>query len=176
MAVAMRRFVLLLFLAAGCATTGGRFVTPTESEIRLPVREHVVPLLTQVLNRDAWTGTVVSSEAGGTLAPAVEDGWFEDRIVIDVAARTPAGDPHQIPLADYAPVLTAFRRKLMNYVESLDAVAVDWWTVESHDERTLVFLYRHNGIRGTLRVRVRARTDDRPEEKVTRFEVTLREQ
>lgn len=172
------RFIplLLLPLLGGCVTaTGGVYVSPPESELRLPIREQVVGLLEKGLTRDGWTGTVVSKEATGILSAGVDEGWQEDRIVVDVTARTPTGDPLFIPQNDFSPVLTALRKRLVTLVESLGGVAVDWWTVETFGERTLVFLYKHGEIQGTMRVRVRHRTEDRPEEMVTRFEITMRE-
>jgi hypothetical protein len=172
----MRRFPLLLLLLAGCASTGGQFVVPPESALRLPIREKVPEFLAQCLKRDGWTGAVATSETTGVLATQVSEGWFEDRVVIDVTARTPDGEPLLIPVSDYPPVLTAVRKKLVTFVEAQGGVAVDWWTIEAHGERTLVFLYRIDESRGTVRLRVRSRAEDRPEELVTRFEMTLREQ
>ncbi len=172
------RFVpfVLLLLVAGCATaTGGLYVSPPESALRLPIREKVVGLLEKGLSRDGWTGTIVSKESTGILAAGAADGYLEDRIVVDVTASDTAGDPMFIPLADFSPVLTALRKRLVTLVESLGGVAVDWWTVEAHGERTLVFLYKMDTIQGTVRVRVRHRAEDRPEETVTRFEITMRE-
>lgn len=168
--------LLLLLLPAGCASAGGQFVVPPESALRLPLREKLTGMVQQCLKRDGWTGTVATSETTGVLATQVSEGWFEDRVVIDVTAHTPDGEPFLIPAADYSPVLTAVRKKLVTFVESEGGVAVDWWTIEAHGERTLVFLYRHEESKGTLRLRVRPRADDRPEELVTRFEMTLREQ
>ena len=172
------RFVpfVLLPLLGGCATaTGGLYVVPPESALRLPLREKVVGLLEKGLARDGWTGTVISKESSGVLSAGADEGWLEDRVVVDVTARTPADDPLFIPLADFAPVLTALRKRLVTLVESLDGVAVDWWTVETFGERTLVFLYKADAIQGTMRVRVRHRVEDRPDEMVTRFEITMRE-
>lgn len=167
---------VLLPLVGGCATaTGGVYVSPPESALRLPIREKVVGLLEKGLARDGWAGTIVSSESTGILSAGADEGWLEDRIVVDVTARTPGDDPLFIPLSDFAPVLTALRKRLVTLVESLDGVAVDWWTVETFGERTLVFLYKTGTIQGTVRVRVRHRTEDRPEEMVTRFEIVMRE-
>lgn len=171
------RFLPLPLLFAGCVSgTGGVHVTPPESELRLPIRDQVAGLVGKSLDRDGWTGTVVHVETTGTLASQVSEGWFEDRVMIDVTARTPAGEPLLIPVSDYSVVLTAVRRKLVTFVESQGGVAVDWWTVEGHGERSLVFLYRQGESKGVLRLRVHPRAEDRPEEKVTRFEMTLREQ
>jgi hypothetical protein len=166
-----------LFLLAGCvSSTGGVYVTPPESELRLPVREQLVGFVGKSLDRDGWTGQVVSSETTGILSAGADEGWLEDRIVIDATARSKANDePQFIPLSDFSPVLTAVRKKLVTFVEGQGGVAVDWWTVEAHAERTLVFLYRHGETNGTVRVRMRHRAEDRPEELVTRFEVTMRE-
>jgi hypothetical protein len=170
-------FVPMVVLVAGCvSSTGGVYVTPPESELRLPVREKFAGFVGKSLDRDGWTGTVVNTETTGVLATQVTEGWFEDRVVLDVTARTPAGDPLLIPVTDYSGVLTAVRKKLVTFVEAQGGVAVDWWTTEAHGERTLTFLYRHGESRGVLKLRVRARSEDRPEEKVTRFEMTLREQ
>ncbi len=171
------RFVpFVLPLLGGCATaTGGLYVTPPESALRLPLREKVVGLLEKGLSRDGWTGTIATSESTGILSAGADEGWLEDRIVVDVTARTPADDPLFIPLSDFSPVLTALRKRLVTLVESLGGVAVDWWTVETFGERTLVFLYKMDAIQGTMRVRVRHRAEDRPDEMVTRFEITMRE-
>jgi hypothetical protein len=167
----------MVVLSAGCVSgTGGVHVTPPESELRLPVREKIAGFVGKSLDRDGWTGTVVNTETTGVLATQVTEGWFEDRVVIDVTARTPAGEPLLIPVSDYSGVLTAVRKKLVTFVESHGGVAVDWWTVDAHDERTLVFLYRQGESKGVVRLRVHPRAEDRPEEKVTRFEMTLREQ
>jgi hypothetical protein len=151
------------------------YVTPPESELRLPIREKVVGFVGQSLARDNWTGTIATSETSGILSAGADEGWLEDRIVIDVTARTKQDEPLLIPVSDFSPTLTAVRKKLVTFVELQGGVAVDWWTVEAHGERTLVFLYRHGEINGTVRVRVRHRAEDRPEEMVTRFEVTMRE-
>jgi hypothetical protein len=172
----MRRLPFFVLVLAGCASPGGQFVVPPESLLRVPLREKLTGMVEQSLKRDGWTGAVATSETTGVLATQVSEGWFEDRVVIDVTARTPNGEPLLIPVSDYSPVLTAVRKKLVTFVEAEGGVAVDWWTIEAHGERTLVFLYRHEESRGTMRLRVRPRADDRPEELVTRFEMTLREQ
>lgn len=173
----MRRFTYFLFLLlAGCASTGGQFVAPPESELRLPLREKVTGFVEKALKRDAWTGAIVTSETTGILATQVSEGWFEDRVVIDVISHTPDGEPVLIPVSDYSAVLTAVRKRFVDLVETLGGVAVDWWTTEAHEERTLVFLYKYGESKGTVRVRVRSRAEDRPEDLVTRFEMTLREQ
>lgn len=170
-------FVPILVLLAGCvSSTGGVYITPSESELRLPIRDKIAGFVSKSLDRDGWTGTVVNAETTGVLASQVSEGWFEDRVVIDVTARTSGGEPYLIPASDYSGVLTAVRKKLVTFVEAQGGVAVDWWTTEAYGERTLVFLYRHGESKGTVRVRMRPRAEDRPEEKVTRFEMTLREQ
>lgn len=170
-------FVPVFVLLAGCVSgTGGVYVTPPESELRLPLRERITGFVGKSLDRDGWTGKVAHAETTSVLASQVSEGWFEDRVVMDVTARTKADEPLFIPVTDYTGVLTAVRKKLVTFVEAEGGVAVDWWTVEAHGERTLVFLYRHGESKGTVRVRVRPRAEDRPEEMVTRFEMTLREQ
>ena len=176
----MRRWwsslTVLVLVLDGCVTgPGGVYVVPPESAVRVPLREKATSVVEKVLRRDGWVGTVVGSETTGIIASEVSEGWFEDRVVIDVAARTPDGRPLLIPVADYPPVLTAIRKQLTAVVESAGGEAVDWWTREAHGERTLEFWYKQGVMRGTLLVRMAPRLDDRPEELITRLEFVLRE-
>jgi len=169
-------FVLIPLLVGCVTTTGGAYITPPESSLHLPVRDNIVRLLEKGLTRDEWTGTIVSKESTGILAAGAADGYLEDRLIVDVAAWDQDDWPMFIPLTDFSSVLTALRKQLVTLVESLGGTAVDWWTTEAHGDRTLTFLYKLDTIQGTVRVRMRQRTDDREEEMVTRFEITMREQ
>lgn len=173
----MRRLLPLLFpLFAGCVTaTGGSYVLPPESAVRLPLRQKAAPLVEKLLKRDGWVGEVASAESTGVVASSAPDGWSEDTFRFDVTARTPAGEPLLIPVADYTPMLEALRKKLRDLVEENGGDQVDWRVLEAYHERTLDFQYRQGGVNGRVRVRM-APQSDRPEELVTRVEFVVREQ
>lgn len=173
----MRRLLLLLLpLFAGCVTaTGGNYLIPPESAVRLPLRQKATALVEKLLKRDGWVGILAASENSGVIASSAQEGWSEDTFRFDVTAYAADAEPVLIPVADYTPILENLRKKLRDLVEDNGGEQVDWQVLEGYHERTLDFQYKQGGVNGRVRVRMAPRWD-RPDELVTRVEFVVREQ
>lgn len=158
----------------GC-TFDGRGVT-SESAVRLPLRDRVVGLVEKQLTGEGWTATVVSRTSDGRISTNVSDFWSEDVYTLDVAAKQTQADdtPILISMNEAVRILETLRKKIRDVVEDNGGEQLDYVINEGFRERSLVFRYKSGGMVGWVQVRVFPKTD-RPDENVTRIEITIHE-
>jgi hypothetical protein len=164
--------VWLLPLTVGC-TFDGRGVL-SESAVRLPLRDRVVGLVEKQLSGDGWTGTVVSRVNDGRVSTNASDVWSEDVFTLDVAVKQTDGTPIVIPMTDAVTHLGTLRKRIRDVVEDNGGEQLDYTIKDAYRERTLEFRYKSGGMVGWVQVRVFPKAD-RPDEEITRFEITIHE-
>jgi hypothetical protein len=172
----MRRLgpILLAFLPiSGCLTDGRP--NSVESAVRLPLRDKVAGQLLKLLNRDDWSGEVVDRRYAGRVSLDPADVWSEDVLVLDVLATDAYDDPVVVPPEDFATILGGLRRRIRDVVEDGGGEQVDWDIRDAFQERVLTFHYKSGNTAGAVVVRAFPIAGERPDEPLTRFEITIRE-
>jgi hypothetical protein len=168
-------FALTLPFISGClfsVRTGD--TAPPESVARVPLRARLMAAIEKLLSTDRWAGTIAEKTVEGRVSPNPGDVWSEDGYTLDVAATKPDGTPVLIPVDDYLPLLLTLRRRIRDVVEESGGEQLEWTTAEAYRERSLLFRYKSGAVVGWVLVRMHPKTE-RPEELLTRIDVTVQE-
>ena len=161
-----------IILVAGCTFDGRGLIS--ESAVRLPLRDRVAGLVEKQLTGEGWTSTIVSRTTDGRVSTNTSDVWSEDVYTFDVAAKQTDGTPILISMNEATRILEALRKRIRDVVEGNGGEQLDYVINEAFRERTLVFRYTSGSLIGWVQVRIFPK-NDRPDEEITRIEVTIHE-